>query len=80
MENEGKKLPIFIDIHAFKVADPDFTANIYETKVRFPEFPLELSISTAIRLALSKVATKNATFVVMPDHVLITTVEKTAKK
>jgi hypothetical protein len=80
LQKEGKKLPIFIDIHAFKVADPDFTDNIYETKVRFPPFPPELSISIALRLALSKVATKNATFVVMPDHLLITTVEKATKK
>ena len=66
------KLPIQIDAEAFKRENPD-APDIYDTRVQFPPFPESMTVARALRIALDKVDTKNATYVVLPDHILVTT-------
>ena len=75
----GKELPILIDTEAFKEENPDaFTdANVlYETKVSFPPFPTRMALTTAIRFVLSKIETKNATYLIRRNFVEVTTVTR----
>ena len=76
VKDTGKELPILVDTEAFKAENPDaFTdaAVLYDTKVQFPPVPREMSVAGALSLMLSKIETRNATYVVMPDHILVTT-------
>ena len=70
------KLPILVDTESFKNDYPD-VPEIYDTRVQFPPFPESMTVARALRHALDKVATKNATYVVLPTHVLITTFVQT---
>jgi RNA polymerase sigma factor (sigma-70 family) len=72
----GKELPILIDTEQFKAENPDaFTdANVlYDTKVAFPPFPTRMKVGTALKFIISKIETKNATYAVLPDRILVTT-------
>jgi RNA polymerase sigma factor (sigma-70 family) len=73
--NQGKEVVILVDVEAFKEEDPD-APNIYETQVQFPPYPRKMSLATCLRLALAKVPTRNATFVVYPSHIEITTFKR----
>jgi hypothetical protein len=69
----GEDLPILVDQAAFKESDgPD----IYDTKVQFPPFPKSMTVNSALRYALSQVETKNATFVIKDDVIVVTTFER----
>jgi hypothetical protein len=69
---------MLIDVEAFREAYPELDEGVlYDSPVKFPPVPPEMTIDTALRLALSKVPTKNATYVVLPDRILITTFERT---
>jgi hypothetical protein len=76
-KQNGKEFPILIDTEAFKADYPD-APDIYETKVQFPPLPRQMTVASAIRFALNMVATKEATYVVLPDHILITTYRMTS--
>jgi len=74
--NFGKEMPIFLDSEAFKAEYPD-APEVHETKIQFPPMPREMTVADALVYALSKVETRNATYVVMPDHILILPWERT---
>jgi tetratricopeptide (TPR) repeat protein len=69
------ELPIIVDTEAFKELAPE-APDVYETRVQFPPFPRKMSIKVALKLALSKVATGNATFMIRRDFIEITTVDR----
>ena len=75
-QKRGQAFPILVDVEAFKVENPDMP-DPYETIIEFPPVPEEISIGDFLRHVVSKVPTKNATFVVLHDHILITTHERT---
>jgi hypothetical protein len=74
--NHGKELPMQLDSEAFRAINPD-APEVAETMIHFPTFPQSMWVGTALRVALSKVETKNATYIVMPDRILITANEWT---
>jgi hypothetical protein len=71
---EDDALPILVDVEAFKKDDPD-APDVYETQVKFPPFPRRMSVATALRLALSGVPTKNATYLLRRGVIEITTLD-----
>jgi hypothetical protein len=72
---EGKDLPILFVTEAFREEDPDGD-DITNSQVRIPPFPRKMTIGTLLRTALSRVPLKNATFVVYPDYLEITTLKR----
>jgi hypothetical protein len=68
----GKELPILLDQDAFRAEDPN-SPDIYDTPVRVPPFPRRMTLATALRLALRKVPSGNATYLILPTHIHITT-------
>jgi hypothetical protein len=69
---KGMELPILVDSAAFR----EESIEVYETPIRFPPFPRRLALATALRLALDQVPEKNATYLVRPTHILITTLQR----
>src|SRR5262249_41386313 len=76
---EEDVLPILIDAEAFK-DDNQEAPDVYETPVKFPPFPRKMSIATALRIALSKVATGNATYMIRGNFIEVTTVERQTRE
>jgi RNA polymerase sigma factor (sigma-70 family) len=73
-DSQGKEVVILVDAEAFKEEDPD--VDIYDTVVQFPPYPRKMSLASCLRLALAKVPSHNATFVVYPSHIEITTFKR----
>jgi RNA polymerase sigma factor (sigma-70 family) len=71
------EIPILVDIEAFKAENPD-APDFYEAKVQFPPIPRRMTVAGALRFILSKVETKNATYVVLLDQLRITTEASTS--
>jgi hypothetical protein len=71
----GQQLLIFVDTESFKAENPDAPA-VEDTQIAFPPGPQEMTVAEGLAFALLKVETKNATFVVMPKQILITTYER----
>jgi hypothetical protein len=69
--------PILVDAEAFKEANPD-APDVYDTQVKFPPFPQRMSVAHALRLALSKVPTNDATYLIRRGVVEVTTKQKAA--
>jgi tetratricopeptide (TPR) repeat protein len=69
---KGKELPILIDQQAFKEENPD-APDLYETQVTFPPYPKMMTMSTALKLALSQVPTSDATYLIRRSFIEITT-------
>jgi tetratricopeptide (TPR) repeat protein len=69
---QQKELPILVDVEAFKAENPD-APDFYDTKVQFPPFPTRMAVKTALRFILSKVDTRNATYVIRRNYVEVTT-------
>lgn len=67
----GKELRIVVFKGAFQ--DEDAGPDPGEVMIKFPAFPKRLQVSTALRLALSQVPTKNATFLIREGNLEITT-------
>jgi hypothetical protein len=76
---EEDVLPILIDAEAFREED-DNAPEVYDTQVRFPPFPRRMKIMTALRVALSRVPSHNATFVVRDGYVEVTTVKRASPR
>jgi tetratricopeptide (TPR) repeat protein len=76
---EDDVLPILIDAEAFKEENPD-APEIYDTQVKFPKFPRKMSVATALRIALSKVPTNNATYLIRRNMIEVTTIERQTKE
>jgi hypothetical protein len=72
---EGKEFTILVDSDAFREENPD-DPDIFDIQVRFPPFPRKMTIGTALRLALAKAPSNNATFVVYADRIEITTLKR----
>ncbi len=70
-------LPILVDAEAFK---DDNTPDIYETQVRCPPFPRRMTVATTLRVILSQVPTRNATFRLRNGFVEITTLKEAHPK
>jgi hypothetical protein len=72
---EGKDFPITVDTDAFREADfhgPD----VYETQVRLPQPAGKTTVGHVLRSTVQQIPTK-ATFVVYPDRIEITTLQRT---
>ncbi len=74
---KGKELALFVDEPAFREENPD-APNVYDSEVKFRPFPRRLTFRDALTFALSKVPTKNATFLVRRGCLEITTQERAA--
>lgn len=75
------ELPVLIDTDVFRGEVPDLypTADsFFELKVKFPAVPSRMTVAAALRIMLKSFPSKNATYVVMPDHVLVTTYNATS--
>jgi len=75
MAAKGLELPILVDTEAFKDGNND-APDIYDTPVKFPPFPRRMSLATALRMALSKIPTGNATYLIRRNFIEITTIER----
>ena len=73
---KGKEVLFLVEQNAFKQEDPD-APDIFETQVTIPPVPRLRTGVQLLRLALDQVPTKNATFLMRPGHVEITTHECT---
>ena len=71
LRKRGKDLPFLINTAAFRYENPD--APVEDSKFKFPKSPAKMELSRVLRILLSQVNTQNATFVVRPDHIEITT-------
>lgn len=72
---KGKKVQFVINQEAFKKEDPD-APDIERELVRMPLYPKRLTIGTALRLALSRIGSGNATYWLRAGQVLVTTHDK----
>ncbi|MCI0457822.1 MAG: hypothetical protein L0Z62_12710 [Gemmataceae bacterium] len=70
--SKGKDLAFVIDRNGFRDENPE-APDIHDAQVKFPPFPSRMSVGDALRGILRKVPTNNATFVVRPGFVEITT-------
>jgi hypothetical protein len=64
-------LPILVDEEAFKGADPN--ATVFDTQVKFPPFPRRMTIAVALRVALSRIESAEATFLLRNGVIEVTT-------
>lgn len=67
-QERGKELAILIDQQSFKAADPQ-APDLYETQVKFPPYPKQMPMITALKIALSQVPTVETTFLVRHGRV-----------
>jgi len=74
---EEDVFPVLVNAEAFKEANPD-APDVYDTSVKFPPFPQRMSVANALRLALSRVPTNDATYLIRRGVVEITTKQKAA--
>ncbi len=75
------EMPLVVDAWAFVSETPDLYVNadfLQEVKLKFPPVPSRMTLAGALRFILANLPSKNATYVVMPDHVLVTTVSATS--
>jgi hypothetical protein len=72
-----KYLPFLVDVEAFMEDNPD-APDLYDTQVRLPPFPKNMTLEKALRFALSRIPTHNATFLVRRGCIEITTLERGA--
>ena len=75
------ELPLLIDTGEFKRENPDIyttTDDWYDTLVIFPPVPSRMTVAAALRFILNNVPSRNATYAVMSDYVLVTTYSATS--
>lgn len=68
----GLNLQVSVDSNAFKEDNPD-APDVWETLVKLPSVPRQVTVESALRTVLRSVITKNATAVACDDLFLITT-------
>ncbi|HYV34446.1 MAG TPA: hypothetical protein VE988_02005 [Gemmataceae bacterium] len=74
LDAKSKQMWIVVDFKAFANGNPAIDkADINDTKIQFPDPPAIMTLAELLEHALAQIPSKNATYVVMPDHVLITT-------
>ena len=70
------ELPLLVDTEEFRIENPDLYPtgdSWYEMMVSSPPVASRMTAAAALRFILGNVPLRNATYVVMPDHVLVTT-------
>jgi hypothetical protein len=70
---------ILVDFDAFKEENPDVfkdPPDLYDIKITIPQVPKELPLGEILRIALARIPTNNAEFVVRNGIVEVTTVER----
>jgi hypothetical protein len=72
-------LPILVDAAAFKADDED-SGDIYDAQVKFPPYPRRMTVGMALRVILSQVPTRTATFILRNGVVEITTEKEASLK
>jgi hypothetical protein len=72
---QGNDVSILVNTDAFKQADPN-APDLYEVDVNFPPCPRKVPLGTALRILLAQVPGQQATFLVKPGHIEITTLEE----
>jgi RNA polymerase sigma factor (sigma-70 family) len=73
----GKEVMVLINIEAFKAKNKKYTtARILDQDVEFPAFPKRMAIATALGIALSKIPTKDATYLIRGGNLEVTTLEE----
>ncbi len=79
----GKQVRFVIDADAFEKENEawkkegfDPPAPVQETIIKFGKHPQRMSVGICLRLALSKVVTNNATYIIRRGQILITTIEQ----
>jgi hypothetical protein len=75
----GQDLPILVDINAFKEADEANPNGPYDDEVRLPAVPRTMTMGSALRLILSQIKSDNATYVILPKFIQVTTNERMAR-
>jgi hypothetical protein len=65
-------LPILVDTEAFKADPAESGAQVLDTQIRFPKYPRQMTVATALRVILSQIALQKATFLVRDQYVEIT--------
>jgi hypothetical protein len=77
------EVPILVDFEAFKDANPDVykePGDLYDIKVAIPQIPKKLALGTILRIALGKIPTNNATFLIRRNYIEITTSDAQQKE
>lgn len=69
---DGRDVRIIVFSEAF-LAEDELAADPVETMVKFPAYPKKMPVSTILRLALSQVPSRNATFLIREGQIEITT-------
>lgn len=76
LAERGHQLPILVDTDAFKEGLEG--ADIYDTQVKFPPFPRKLTVCQFLKLAIAKISSGEATLLLRPEVIEITTVKQAA--
>jgi hypothetical protein len=79
LTSKGMEVPILIDFEAFKEATPDAykeESDLYDVKVKIPAVPKRLALAVVLRIALSKLPTNDATYLIRRNFIEVTTVTR----
>ena len=71
MQTQGVELPFLIDQKAFTVGNAE-VGDIYETPVKFPPYPKRMSLASMLEIALSRIPSGDATYVIRRGTITIT--------
>jgi RNA polymerase sigma factor (sigma-70 family) len=72
---EGHDVAILLNSAAFREESPK-ESDIWDTQLIFPLGPRKLTVTEILRFGLAQVPSRNATFVLYPRHIEITTVKR----
>jgi hypothetical protein len=72
LKRRGKDLPLHTDREAFREENPD-APDVLDTEVKLPPYPQRMVLRDVLRVALWKVPTANATFLLRRGAVEVTT-------
>jgi hypothetical protein len=79
--NMGREVGILLDTNAFKAEQEEVTTEaLLGEDVDIPVFPKRMVVGRLLRLALGKLPTRNATYLVRPGWLEITTVKAASSK
>jgi tetratricopeptide (TPR) repeat protein len=74
MNKDHKDVPIVLDVNAFKAENEDVTSEgLLGEDVEIPAFPKRMAASTLLRLALGRLPTRNATYIIRRNFIEVTT-------
>lgn len=79
LEKKGVAVPVLVDRYAFSVEAKEkgtILDVLSETKVKYDAAPRYLTVGAFLRLTLRQIPTANATFIIRPDFVEITTIKR----